>query len=121
MQHPQIRCHPFSDALYPGPQRCCNSMALVPAVTHSLKCHTCILRKDVPAGVIPLLPADKCAEEHFANNHVISCLICASYIFPPQTSQTKTTLHVSECIARATYNSSRPYVCTSCFRTLWFK
>ena len=115
------RCHPFSDTIFTGRKFCCNDMFLIPAYTHSLKCQTCLLRNDTPQGVAPVFPANKCADEHFANNHVISCLICATTVFHATWSRDKAQQHVTECIAKATYNNSRPYVCTRCLQTLWFK
>ena len=56
-------------------------MTLVSALVHIFKCHTCLHRRDTPDGVTPIFPADKCADEHFANNHIITCLICTTAIF----------------------------------------
>ena len=33
--------------------------------------------------------------------------------------KTKPKTHIAECIMKATYNASRPYVCTHCLDTLW--
>ena len=69
-----IRCSPFSDDYYEGPKPCCDKMYLVPVLSHSFKCQTCLLRKDAPEGVAPIFPANECADEHFTNNHTLSCL-----------------------------------------------
>ena len=116
-----IRCHPFSDAPYTGCKQCCNKMALVLALTHNFKCHTCLHRKDTPEGIAPIFPADKCTDEHFGNNHIITCLICRSKVFHGTWSRDKASVHITECIVKATYNLSRPYVCTYCLETLWLK
>ena len=71
-----IRCCSFSTILNAGCKQCCNKMSLVPVLTNSFKCQTCLLRRDAPAGVAPIVPANKCADEHFANNHILICLIC---------------------------------------------
>ena len=33
--------------------------------------------------------------------------------------KTKPKTHIAECIMKATYNASQPYVCTHCLDTLW--
>lgn len=115
------RCHPFSDALFTGRKYCCNDMFLIPALTHSFKCQTCLLRNDLPQGVAPIFPTDKCADDHFANNHIINCVICTTAVFHGTWTKEKATLHVTECIVKSTYNTSKPYVCTRCLKTIWFK
>ena len=94
-------------------------MTLVSALVHIFKCHTCLHRRDTPDGVAPIFPADKCADEHFTNNHIITCLICTTAIFHGTWSKDKAKTHIAECIMKATYNASRPYVCTHCLDTLW--
>lgn len=113
-----IRCHPFSTNFYVGHKRCCNQMNLIPALNHSFKCQTCLLRKDTPTGVVLIFPPNECAYEHFANNHIIICLICQSQSFQGAWYKDKALLHISHCIVRATHNSSRPYVCSSCLHTI---
>ena len=114
-----VRCHPFSNAPYVGCKHCCHEMTLVSALVHIFKCHTCIHRRDTPDGVAPIFPADKCADEHFANNYIITCLICTTAIFHGTWSKDKAKTHIAECIMKATYNASQPYVCTHCLDTLW--
>ena len=79
--HDFIRCHLFSNTLYVGPKHCCNKLSLIPVLTHSFKCQTFLRRKDTPEGVSPIFPANECANEHFANNHILICLICQSKVF----------------------------------------
>ena len=67
----RVRCHPFSNTPYVGHKHCCHEMTLVSALVHIFKCHTCLHRRDTPEGVAPIFPADKCADEHFANNHIL--------------------------------------------------
>ena len=116
-----IRCHPFSSVLYAGHKHCCNKMSLVPVLSNSFKCQTCLLRRDTPAGVAPIFPANECADEHFANNHILICLICQSRHFQGTWSKDKAKAHISECIVKATNNFSKPYICISCLQTLWLK
>ena len=116
-----IRCYPFSSVLYAGCKQCCNKMSLVPVLSNIFKCQTCLLRRDTPTGVAPIFPANECADEHFANNHIIICLICQSRNFQGTWSKDKALAHISECIVKATYNFSKPYICTSCLQTLWLK
>ena len=117
-----IKCFPFSDAAYLGQRRCCPQMTLVSALKFSLKCQTCLLRQDCPDEAAPiLLNEDECLNEHFANNHVIICLICAKTVFHEIWSRQKANLHVTDCITRALYNTSRPFVCTRCLQTVWFR
>ena len=52
-----------------------------PVLSNSFKCQTCLLRRDTPTGVTPIFPANECADEHFANNHILICLICQSRNF----------------------------------------
>ena len=73
----RVRCHPFSNAPYVGCKHCCHEMTLVSALVHIFKCHTCLHRRDTPDGVTPIFPADKCADEHFANNPHY----CMSYLY----------------------------------------
>ena len=47
------------------------------------------------------------------------CLICQSKIFQGTWCKDKAFAHISQCIVQATYNTSRPFVCTSCLTTLW--
>ena len=105
------RCYPLSDSFCGAHKYCCNNTSLFPALVHNFKCVTCFLRKDTPSGVIPFLPADESANEHFANNHVLLCLICQSQIFSGPLSKLKAFLHITDCIDKTTYNSSRPYIC----------
>ena len=46
-----VRCYPFSLVLYAGHEQCCNQMSLIPVLSHSFKCQTCLLRRDIPAGM----------------------------------------------------------------------
>ena len=71
-----IICHPFSEEYYDRCKQCCDNMSLVPVLGHSFKCQTCLSRKDAPEGVAPIFPANECANEHFANNHILICLVC---------------------------------------------
>ena len=116
-----VRCYPFSDTIHLGPRKCCDNMSLVSALHHNLKCHTCLLRKDIPVGTVPIFPANENADEHFANNHIISCLICKLKIFHPPLAKDKASAHTTECIVKATFNLSRPYVYTNCLETIWLK
>ena len=50
-------------------------MNLIPVLSHSFKCQTCLLKKDAPAGVVPIFPANECVDEHSANNHIMICLV----------------------------------------------
>ena len=62
-------------------KQCCNKMSLVSVLSNSFKCQTCLLRRDTPAGMAPIFPANECADEHFANNRIIICLVCQSRNF----------------------------------------
>ena len=116
-----IRCYPFSSVLCAGYKQCCNKMSLVPVLSNSFKCQTCFLRRDTPTGVAPIFLANECADEHFANNHIIICLVWQSRNFQGTWSKDKALVYISECLVKATYNLSKPYVCTSCLQTLWLK
>ena len=111
---------PFSDATHPGRKDCCMKRFLESALEHPLKCQTCILCKDVPNEVAPLITVNN-ANMHLLNNHLVVCLICTNKAFLQVWKLEQTNLHVTDCIAKATYNQSRPYVCTSCLQTMWFK
>ena len=117
--HNSTRCHPFSSQPFQGHLVCCNKMNLVSALDHTFKCLTCLMRKNTPPGVSPIFPPNHCANEHIANNHILVCLICQSQIFQGTWCKDKAFTHISLCIVRATYNTSRPFVCTSCLNTLW--
>ena len=84
-------------------QKCYNKMSLVPVLTNSFKSQTCLLRRDVPAGMAPIFPANECADEHFANNHILICLICQSRNFQGTWSKDKALAHISECIDWKSY------------------
>ena len=71
-----IRCYSFSSKIYTGRKQCCNQMNLIPVLNNSSKCQTCLMQRDTPVGVVPIFPANECAYEHIANNHIIVCLIC---------------------------------------------
>ena len=75
--------------------------------------------KKCPIGNITNITGYHCAYEHIANNHILVCLICQSKIFQGTWCKDKAFTHVSLCIVQATYNTSRPFVCTSCLHTLW--
>ena len=76
-----IRCYPFSSVCYVMDcKQCCNQMNLISVLSHSFKCQTCLMRKDTPSGVAPIFPANECANEHIADNHIIICLVCQSKI-----------------------------------------
>ena len=96
-------------------------MNLVSALNHSFKCQTCLMQRDALVGVSPIFPPNKCANEHIANNHIIICIICQSKSFQGTWCKDKTFTHISDCIAKATYNTSRPFICMSCLQTLWIK
>ena len=114
-----IRCYPFSSQLFQGCLVCCNKMNLISALDYTFKCLMCLMRKNAPPGVSPIFPPNHCANEHIANNHLLACLICQSQIFQGTWCKDKAFTHISLCIIRATYNTSRPFVCTSCLNTLW--
>ena len=116
-----VRCYLFSSVLYLGCKKCCNRMSLIPVLSNSFKCQTCLLRGDTPVGVAPIFPANECVDEHFANNHIIIHLVCQLRNFQGTWSKDKALVYNSECIVKATYNLSKPYVCTSCLQTLWLK
>ena len=103
-----FRCYPIVSQKYQGHLYCCNTMNLVSALNHTFKRLTCLTGRDTPPGVSPIFPPNYCANEHIANNHIIVCLICQSKTFQG-----------TWCIVQATYNTSRPFVCTSCLHTLW--
>ena len=69
-------------------------------------------------GVPPIFTPNQCANEHIANNHIIVCLICQSKSFQGTWCKDKAFTYISDCIVKATYNTSRPFTCTSCFHTL---
>ena len=92
-----IRCYPFSSVIYTGCKQCCNQMYLIPVLSHSFKCQTCLLRRDAPVGVVPIFPANECVDEHFANNHIIICLVCQSRNFQGTWCKDKALVHISEC------------------------
>ena len=96
-------------------------MNIVSVLNHSFQCQTCLMWGDVPVGVSPIFPAYECANEHIANNHIIICLICQSKNFQGTWCKDKAFTHISNCIVKATYNTSRPFVCMSCLQTLWMK
>ena len=114
-----IRCYPFSSQKYQGCFYCCNTMNLISAFNHTFKCLTCLMQRNAPPGVSPIFPPNYCAYEHIANNHILVCLICQSKIFQGTWCKDKAFAHISHCIVQATYNTSRPCVCTSCLHTLW--
>ena len=99
-----IRCHPFSNAPYVGCKHCCHEI---------FKCHTCLHRRDTPDGAAAIFSADKCADEHFANNHIITCLIYTTAIFHSTWSKEKAKTHITECIVKAT-DMFVPTVWTPC-------
>ena len=107
------RCYPFSSQPFQGRLICCDKMNLVSALNHTFKCLTCLMRKNAPTGVSPIFPPNHCVNEHIANNHILVCLICQSQIFQGTWCKDKAFTHISLCIVRATYNTSRPFVCTS--------
>ena len=113
------RRHPFSSKFYEGRKYCCNTMNLVSALNHGFKCLTCLMQRDAPVGVSPIFPPNQCANEHIADNHVIVCLICQSKSLQGTWCKDKAFTHIFDCIVKATYNTSRPFICTSCFQTLW--
>ena len=113
-----IRCYPFSSQPFQGRLFCCNTMNLGSALNHTFKCLMCLMRRNTPTGVSPIFPPNHCAYEHIANNHILVCLICQSKIFQGTWCKDKAFTHISLCIVRATYNTSRPFVCTSCLHTL---
>ena len=113
------RCNPFSSQPFQGCLVCCDKMNLVSALSHTFKCLTCLMRKNAPTGVSPIFPPNHCANEHIANNHILVCLICQSQIFQGTWCKDKAFTYISLCIVRATYNTSRPFVCTSCLNMLW--
>lgn len=115
------KAHPFSNVTYFGRKRCCNEMNLVSAIDNTFKCETCRMRGDHPTGVAPIFPADACAETHLANNHILICLICNEMVFHRIWDKTKSYMHAGQCITRALYNDSRPFVCTRCLKTTWLK
>ena len=108
------RCYPFSSQPFQGRLFCCNTMNLVSALNH-----TCLMRRNTPPGVSPIFPPNHCAYEHIANNHILVCLICQSKIIQGTWCKDKAFTHNSLCIVRATNNTSRPFVYTSCLHTLW--
>ena len=116
-----IRCQPFSDYPTESQQTCCSKMNLLPAVNNPLHCKTCHIRKIVPKGVAPIFPANYCADEHISNNHTIVFLLCTQATFQTVWSKQIVNSHVTECIQKTTIGVSRPYVCISCYKTLWFK
>ena len=111
----------FHQFFYVGHKQLCNQMNLIPVLSHSFRCQTCLLRKDAPAGLAPIFPANECVDEHFANSHIIICLECQSRNVQETYCKDKALAHISECIVKATYNRSKPYVCTSCLQTVWLK
>ena len=111
----------FISFFYVGHKQCCKQMNLIPVLSHSFKCQTCLLRRDAPAGEAPIFPANECVDEYFANNHIIICLVYQSKKFQGTRCKDKALAHISDCIVKATYNSSKPYVCISCLQTLWLK
>ena len=113
------RCHPFSSQIYQGCPHCCNTMNLVSALNHTFKCLTCLMQRHALTGVLPIFPPNQCANVHIANNHIIVCLICHSKSFQGTWCKDKAFTHISDCIVKATYNTSRPFICTSCLHTLW--
>ena len=116
-----IRCYPFSTAHYVGHKQFCNKLSLIPVLTHIFKCQTFLLRKDAPEGKAPLFPGNLCGDQHFANNHILICLICQSKIFQGTWSKDKALAHISVCFVKSTYNLSKPYICTFCLQSLWLK
>ena len=115
------RWYPFSSKFYVGHKYCCNQMNLVSALNHSFKCQTCLMQRDALVSVSPIFPPNQCANEHIANNHIIICLICQPKCFQGTWCKDKAFTHISDCIVKATYNTSRPFVCISCLQTLWIK
>ena len=55
-------------------------MNLIPVLSHSFKCQTCLMQRDTSAGLAPIFPANEGADEHIANNHMIICLVCDVYL-----------------------------------------
>ena len=94
-------------------------MNLVSALNHSFMCLTSLMCRDTLVGVSPIFPPNQCANEHIANNHIIVCLICQSKSFQGTWYKDKAFTHISDCIVKVTYNTSRPFVFTSCLHTLW--
>ena len=64
-------------------------MSLVPVLTNNFKCQTCFLRRDAPADLAPIFPGNEWADGHFANNHILICLICQSKNFQGTWSKEK--------------------------------
>ena len=116
-----IRCSPFSSNSYAGHRYCCNQMNLVSVLNHSFKCQTCLIGRDAPVGVSPIFLANQYANEHIANNHIIIYLICQSRKFQGTWCKDKAFTHISDSIVKATYNTSRQFVCISCLQMLWIK
>ena len=96
-------------------------MNLVSALNHRFKCLICLMQRDALVGVSPIFPPNQCANEHIANNHIIVCLIFQSKSFQGTWCKDKAFGHTSDCIVKATYNISRPFVCMSCLQILWIK
>ena len=94
-------------------------MNLVSALNDSFKCLTCLMQRDAPVGESPIFPPNQCVNEHIANNHIIVYLICQSKSFQGTCCKDKAFTHTCDCIVKATYNTSRPFICTSCLQTLW--
>lgn len=116
-----IKCEPFTDRVLPNQQVCCRKMKLVPIMNNPLQCRTCHFRRTTPKDVIPIFPANQCADEHIANNHTILCLICSHAVFHAVWIKEQINTHVTECVQKATIGLSRPYICTKCFSTMWLK
>ena len=113
------RCYPFSSQKYQGGLYCYNTINLVSALNNTFKCLTCLTRADAPPGVSPIFPPNHCAYEYIGNNHTMVCLICQSKIFQGTWCKNKSFTHITHCIVQATYNTSGPFVYTSCLDTLW--
>ena len=79
------------------------------------------MQRDAHVVVSPIFPANECADEHIASNHIIICLFCQYKKFQGTWCKDKAFTHISDCIIKATYNTSRPFVCTSCLQMLWIK
>ena len=121
LQGDKVKCYRFSDVACVAQKQCCNNMSLRSALDYHLKCITCKLRKDIPAGAIPIFPSNSDSEIHLSNNHLVVCVICSVRGFRQVWGQENVRKHVTECIIRATMNASRPYICTNCLQTIWLK
>ena len=111
----RVRCHPFSNAPYVGRKHCCHEMTLVSALVHIFKCHTCLHRRDTPDGGCTYFSRQINVLMSILQ---ITILLHVSFVqlqfFHGTWSKDKAKTHIAECIMKATYNASQPYVCTHC-------